>query len=139
MPPSVLPAPAARFPRAVPFIIGSEVAERFSYYGMMTILPTFLVAQFFNPAHSAALTAGAEARANALVHSFSALGYALPVLGALLADWVLGKYRVILFLSILYCGGHVLLSAFNADLNGFQAGAGGGGGGHGRHQVERDG
>jgi len=83
------------------FIIGSEVAERFSYYGMMTILPTFLVAQFFNPTHSAVLTAGAEARANALVHSFSALGYALPVLGALLADWVLGKYRVILYLSIL--------------------------------------
>ena len=120
----VAPAPAetARFPRGLPFIIGSEVAERFSYYGMMTILPTFLVAQFFNPTHSLALTAGAEARANALVHSFSALGYALPVLGALLADWVLGKYRVILYLSILYCGGHVLLSAFNNDLDGFRLG-----------------
>ena len=117
-----LPAAPARFPRALPFIIGSEVAERFSYYGMMTILPTFLVAQFFNPTHSAVLTAGAEARANELVHTFSALGYALPVLGALLADWVLGKYRVILYLSILYCGGHVLLSAFNDDLNGFRLG-----------------
>ncbi len=116
------PAETPRFPRALPFIIGSEVAERFSYYGMMTILPTFLVAQFFNPTHSLALTAGAEARANALVHSFSALGYALPVLGALLADWVLGKYRVILYLSILYCGGHVLLSAFNDDLAGFRLG-----------------
>ena len=119
--PSVL-AETARFPRALPFIIGSEVAERFSYYGMMTILPTFLVAQFFNPTHSVLLTAGAEARANALVHSFSALGYALPVVGALLADWVLGKYRVILYLSILYCGGHVLLSAFNNDLSGFRLG-----------------
>ena len=113
---------APHFPRALPFIIGSEVAERFSYYGMMTILPTFLVAQFFNPTHSVALTSGAEAQANALVHSFSALGYALPVLGALLADWVLGKYRVILYLSILYCGGHVLLSAFNNDLGGFRLG-----------------
>jgi POT family proton-dependent oligopeptide transporter len=116
------PAAPARFPRALPFIIGSEVAERFSYYGMMTILPTFLVAQFFNPTHSTALTAGAEARANALVHSFSALGYALPVLGALLADWVLGKYRVILYLSMLYCVGHVLLSAFHTDLDGFKLG-----------------
>ncbi len=129
MPSTAADAPASsttaapvRFPRALPFIIGSEVAERFSYYGMMTILPTFLVAQFFNPTHSAALTAGAEARANALVHSFSALGYALPVVGALLADWVLGKYRVILYLSILYCGGHVLLSAFNNDLSGFRLG-----------------
>ena len=112
----------ATFPRSVPFIIGSEVAERFSYYGMLAILPTFLVGGFFNPTHSAALTAGAEARANELVHSFSALGYALPVLGAMLADWVLGKYRVILYLSVLYCGGHALLAAFHNDLAGFRLG-----------------
>ncbi|QKG54556.1 POT family MFS transporter [Hymenobacter sp. BRD67] len=112
----------ARFPKAVPFIIGNEVAERFSYYGMRAILPTFLVAQFFNPSHSAGLTAGAEARANDFVHSFAALGYALPVLGALLADWVLGKYRVILYLSVFYCGGHALLAAYTDNLLGFQAG-----------------
>ncbi len=109
-------------PAALPFIIGSEVAERFSYYGLMAILPTFLVGQFFNPHADATLTAGAEARANELVHSFSALGYALPVLGALLADWVLGKYRVILYLSLVYCGGHALLSAFNGELLGFRLG-----------------
>ena len=118
----VAPTATARFPRALPFIIGSEVAERFSYYGMLTILPTFLVAQFFNPGRDAALTAGAEAQANALVHSFAALGYALPVVGALLADWVLGKYRVILYLSILYCVGHALLAAFNDDFAGFRLG-----------------
>jgi POT family proton-dependent oligopeptide transporter len=122
MPTLTPPTAPAKFPRAVPFIIGNEVAERFSYYGMRAILPTFLVAQFFNPTHSAALTAGAEARANDFVHSFAALGYALPVVGALLADWVLGKYRVILYLSILYCGGHALLAAFSDDLSGFRAG-----------------
>lgn len=116
------PAAAAAFPTSVPFIIGSEVAERFSYYGMLTILPTFLVAGFFNPTHRAALLPGAEARANELVHSFAALGYALPVLGALLADWVLGKYRVILYLSVLYCGGHALLAFFSDDLAGFRLG-----------------
>ena len=116
------PAETAAFPKSVPFIIGSEVAERFSYYGMLTILPTFLVGQFFNPTHSAALTAGAEAQANALVHSFAALGYALPVVGAMLADWVLGKYRVILYLSMLYCGGHALLAFFSDDLVGFRLG-----------------
>ena len=121
---SVVPAPAetARFPRAVPFIIVNEVAERFSYYGMRAILPTFLVAQFFNPGHDAALTAVAEARANNFVHSFAALGLALPVVGALLADWVTGKYRVILYLSLLYCAGHALLAAFVDDLEGFRLG-----------------
>ncbi|WP_254244075.1 POT family MFS transporter [Hymenobacter sp. BRD128] len=118
MPPSL----PAKFPRAVPFIIGNEVAERFSYYGMRAILPTFLVAHFFNPGHSAALTAGAEARANDFVHSFAALGYALPVVGALLADWVLGKYRVILYLSLFYCLGHALLAAYTDNLAGFRAG-----------------
>ena len=113
---------SAAFPKAVPFIIGNEVAERFSYYGMRAILPTFLVAQFFNPTHSAALTVVAEARANDFVHSFAALGYALPVVGALLADWVVGKYRVILYLSLLYCVGHALLAAFVDDLNGFRLG-----------------
>ena len=122
MPTPLPPAEAVRFPRAVPFIIGNEVAERFSYYGMRAILPTFLVAQFFNPTHSAALTAGAEAQANDFVHSFAALGYALPVVGALLADWVLGKYRVILWLSIFYCLGHALLAAYTDDLAGFRAG-----------------
>ena len=122
MPPPTATAETARFPKAVPFIIGSEVAERFSYYGMRAILPTFLVAQFFNPGHDAALTAVAEARANDFVHSFAALGYALPVVGALLADWVVGKYRVILYLSLLYCVGHALLAAFAEDLNGFRLG-----------------
>ena len=112
----------ATFPKALPFIIGNEVAERFSYYGMRAILPTVLVAQFFNPTHSAALTVVAEARANDFVHSFAALGYALPVVGALLADWVVGKYRVILYLSLLYCVGHALLAAFVDDLNGFRLG-----------------
>ncbi|WP_310397050.1 MFS transporter [Hymenobacter sp.] len=123
MPTSTRPAdtPAA-FPRAVPFIIGNEVAERFSYYGMRAILPTFLVAQFFNPGHSPALDTVAEARANDFVHSFAALGYAMPVLGALLADWVLGKYRVILYLSALYCAGHALLAAYTDDLAGFRLG-----------------
>ena len=114
-------APAA-FPKALPFIIGNEVAERFSYYGMRAILPTFLVAQFFNPSHRPALNAVAEAQANDFVHSFAALGYALPIVGALLADWVVGKYRVILYLSLLYCVGHALLAAFVDDLNGFRLG-----------------
>ncbi|SMB99435.1 TGF-beta receptor type I/II extracellular region [Hymenobacter roseosalivarius DSM 11622] len=122
MPTPAAPAEIVRFPKAVPFIIGNEVAERFSYYGMRAILPTFLVAQFFNPGHDTALTAVAEARANDFVHSFAALGYALPVVGALLADWVVGKYRVILYLSLLYCVGHALLAAFVDDLDGFRLG-----------------
>ena len=53
-----------KMPKAVPFIIGNEAAERFSFYGIRSILATFLVAQFFNPTHNPALTAFAEAKSN---------------------------------------------------------------------------
>ena len=49
-----------KMPKAVPFIIGNEAAERFSFYGIRSILATFLVAQFFNPTHNPALTAFAK-------------------------------------------------------------------------------
>ena len=34
-------APAARLPRQVPYIIGNEACERFSFYGMRNILVQF--------------------------------------------------------------------------------------------------
>ena len=36
-------AGAARLPRQVPYIIGNEACERFSFYGMRNILTAFLV------------------------------------------------------------------------------------------------
>ena len=35
--------PAGRLPRQIPYIIGNEACERFSFYGMRNILVTFLV------------------------------------------------------------------------------------------------
>ena len=50
------------FPKAAPYIVVTETAERFSFYGMKAILSTFLIAQFFNPANNPALAESAEAR-----------------------------------------------------------------------------
>ena len=36
------PATNGKLPRGVPFIIGNEAAERFSYYGMLSILTLYL-------------------------------------------------------------------------------------------------
>lgn len=36
-------AQSARLPRQVPYIIGNEACERFSFYGMRNILVQFLV------------------------------------------------------------------------------------------------
>jgi proton-dependent oligopeptide transporter, POT family len=112
----------SRFPRAVPFIIGNEAAERFSFYGMRSILVTFLVAQFYNPTGDKAMTTIAEAHANESTHFFVTLAYALPFVGGLVADWFTGKYRIILMLSLVYCMGHLFLSLFDTNLNGFISG-----------------
>ena len=112
----------SRFPKSVPFIIGNEAAERFSFYGMRSILTLFLVSQFFNPTGNAALTDVANARANERTHYFVMLAYALPFVGGLVADWYTGKYKLILYISIVYCIGHLLLAMFDTNLNGFTFG-----------------
>lgn len=112
----------AKFPVAIPYIIGNEAAERFSFYGMKAILTTFLVAQFFNPTGDPALNDVARARANEETHFFITLAYLMPVVGGLLADWFLGKYRTILYISLFYCVGHACLAMFENNLNGFMFG-----------------
>lgn len=114
--------PKGKIPRSIPFIIGNEFSERFSFYGMRSILAIFLVNQFFNPNHIPALTTQAEAQSNYYNHLFSTLVYFTPLLGAIMADWFFGKYRVILMGSIIYTFGHFLLSVFDSSLNGFVGG-----------------
>ncbi|MGF1466299.1 MAG: MFS transporter [Sandaracinaceae bacterium] len=108
------PAPVVLFPPGIPFIVGNEGAERFSYYGMRAILYIYLAAlyvQFLPEAQvGAEATADAEARATAVTHLFMAGVYAFPMVGAILADRLLGKYPVILWVSIIYCAGHAVLA-----------------------------
>jgi POT family proton-dependent oligopeptide transporter len=112
----------SRFPKAVPFIIGNEAAERFSFYGMRSILTLFLVKQFFNPTGDVALSQQADAHANKLNHLFVMVAYALPFVGGMVADWFTGKYKLILYVSVVYCFGHLLLSMFDTSLGGFEIG-----------------
>lgn len=112
----------SRYPSSIPYIIANEGAERFSFYGMRSILATFLVAQFFNPGLNPAMQTLAEAKANEATHFFVSLAYALPFIGGLVADWFFGKYRVILYVSLVYCLGHLMLALFETDLTKFQYG-----------------
>ena len=43
-------------------------------------------------------------------HTFTSAVYFFPILGALLSDGLLGKYRTILSFSIIYCFGHLALA-----------------------------
>jgi proton-dependent oligopeptide transporter, POT family len=102
-----------KMPAAVPYIVGNEAAERFNYYGLRAILTTFMVAQFYNPTASTdpAVVQAAEATANAKTHDFVAMSYLLPMFGGMIADWFWGKYKTILYLSIVYAIGNLTLAS----------------------------
>jgi proton-dependent oligopeptide transporter, POT family len=87
-------------PSGIPFIVGNEAAERFSFYGMRAILAVFMTSYLYMT----------ESAATEWGHTFNSAVYFTPILGALLADIFIGKYRTILFLSILYCVGHLVLA-----------------------------
>lgn len=95
-------------PGGIPYIVGNEAAERFSYYGMRTILVIFMTRYLVDRGGESATMSEAEARS--YYHLFSSAVYFFPLLGALIADTVWGKYRTILTLSVVYCLGHLALA-----------------------------
>ena len=102
------PLKTDKMPPGVPYIVGNEAAERFSYYGVNSILVIFMTR--FLADSNGRLDLMSEAEANGWYHTFVSAVYFLPVLGAFLADAVLGKYRTIFWLSIVYCLGHFALA-----------------------------
>jgi POT family proton-dependent oligopeptide transporter len=95
-------------PGGIPYIIGNEAAERFSFYGMKSILFIFMTKYLMDS--NGQLDVMTKEQANFYFHLFSASAYFFPLIGAIVADAFLGKYRTIILLSIVYCFGHLVLS-----------------------------
>ena len=95
-------------PPGIPFIIGNELAERFSFYGMRSILLVYMTSYLCKT--DGGFDVFAVKEAEAWVHLFVGSAYFFPVLGGLLSDALWGKYKTILFLSVIYCLGHCLLA-----------------------------
>lgn len=95
-------------PTGVPFIIGNELAERFSFYGMKGILTVFMTQHLLDASGNPAYMN--EEKAKSIYHLFTAGAYFFPIIGAMLADVLLGKYRTILYISLMYCVGHGCLA-----------------------------
>jgi len=106
--PSEPKSAADRWPTQIKFIVGNEAAERFSYYGMNGILVIFMTTYLMNS--QGRLAVMSETEANGWYHTFVTCVYALPLLGAFLADAVLGRFRTVFWLSIVYCFGHFALA-----------------------------
>jgi len=103
------------FPRGAVLVIGVEFWERFSFYGMLSILALFL---------TASPVAGGfgwpPARALALVGAYSGAMYAFPAFGGYLADRVLGRRRAVTLGASCMLLGQITLAASSA-IAGFYA------------------
>ena len=85
-----------KLPVQIPYIIGNEGCERFSFYGMRNILTQFLVSSTLLGIMGDELARKAEAKD--VFHTFVIGVYIFPLLGGWIGDRLLGKYRTILYL-----------------------------------------
>ena len=112
-------AQPGRLPRQIPYIIGNEACERFSFYGMRNILVTFLISSIL-------LTylpeSEREGMAKDVFHTFVIGVYFFPLLGGWLSDRYFGKYNTVFWLSLVYCAGHACLAMFEDNRTGFYTG-----------------
>ncbi|XP_046750570.1 LOW QUALITY PROTEIN: solute carrier family 15 member 1-like [Diprion similis] len=90
---------SSKYPRSIFLIIATEFCERFSFCGLRTILSLYLrnVLLFH------------ENGATVIYHVFIMLCYFVPVVGAILADSYLGRFRTILYFSVIYAIGNILM------------------------------
>src|ERR1700745_4215982 len=108
------PPKITTWPPGVPYIIGNEAAERFSYYGMNSILTIFMTKYLVDKMGH--LSVMPPVAAEAWYHTFVVVLYVLPLLGAILADSFFGKFKVVLWLSIVYCLGHATLALMGSSV-----------------------
>ncbi|XP_076286672.1 peptide transporter family 1 isoform X2 [Lasioglossum baleicum] len=97
-----------KYPKSIFFIVSNEFCERFSFYGMRTVLTLYLKDKLKYGDNSA----------TAIFHAFVMMAYFFPLMGAILADSWLGKFRTIFYLSILYAIGQILLTLTAAPIIG---------------------
>uniref|UniRef100_A0A8C2ZZ87 Solute carrier family 15 member 1 n=1 Tax=Cyclopterus lumpus TaxID=8103 RepID=A0A8C2ZZ87_CYCLU len=88
------------FPISIFFIVVNEFCERFSYYGMRAVLVLYF--KYF--------LQWDDDLSTTIYHTFVALCYLTPILGAIVADSWLGKFKTIVYLSIVYTLGQVVLA-----------------------------
>ncbi|XP_041637847.1 solute carrier family 15 member 1-like [Cheilinus undulatus] len=88
------------YPISIFFIVVNEFCERFSYYGMRAVLVLYF--KYF--------LKWDDDFATTIYHTFVALCYLTPILGAIVADSWLGKFKTIVYLSIVYALGQVIMA-----------------------------
>src|SRR5215469_2241182 len=112
-------------PRALAFLFGTEMWERFSYYGMRALLVLYLVKYLLLPGHSEQVIGlatlrgvlegvfgplGTQPFASQIYGLYTGFVYLTPVFGGILADRVLGHRRTVVIGAILMAIGHFMMA-----------------------------
>jgi POT family proton-dependent oligopeptide transporter len=87
-------------PRGLMILFFAEMWERFSYYGMRSILIFYLTQHLLFD----------DATANAQYGSYTSLVYLLPLLGGILADRYIGTRKAVAFGALLLVAGHLTMA-----------------------------
>ncbi len=115
-------------PRGLAYLAFTEAWERFSYYGMQTLLVLYMVRQLLLPGHIERIVGFAQFRSvlehlygkplstvalsSAIFGLYTGLVYLTPIAGGFIADRWLGRTLTITIGALLMAAGHFLM-AFN--------------------------
>jgi proton-dependent oligopeptide transporter, POT family len=102
------PLKTDKMPPGVPYIVGNEAAERFSYYGLRAILIIYMTEYLLD--RSGQKNVMTDTEATEAYHIFNFAVYFFPIIGAIISDAFLGKYRTIILVSLIYCLGPLALA-----------------------------
>jgi POT family proton-dependent oligopeptide transporter len=113
-------------PRGLGYIAFTEAWERFSYYGMQTLLVLYMVRQLLLPGHVERVAGFGAFRAllerayggplstvalsSAIFGLYTSMVYLTPIIGGWLADRVLGRTRTVTLGALLMALGHFLMA-----------------------------
>ena len=112
-------------PKGLSFLFTTEMWERFSYYGMRSLLVLYMTKYLLLPENSGSVRGLATVRSaleglfgpldiqplsSQIWGFYTALVYLTPVFGGLLADRVLGQRRTVVIGAILMAIGHFMMA-----------------------------
>jgi len=116
-------------PRGLWYLAFTEAWERFSYYGMQSLLVLYMVKYLLLPGHIERVAifdafrqlpfySGLDGQplASAVFGTYTAAVYFTPIFGGFLADRVLGRRRTVLLGALTMAAGHFLMAFETAFL-----------------------
>jgi POT family proton-dependent oligopeptide transporter len=112
-------------PRGLAFLFGTEMWERFSYYGMRALLVLYMVKHLLQPETAETVVGydamssffgsvlgivGVQPMASQIYGFYTGLVYLTPIFGGLIADRWLGRRRTIIIGAVLMAIGHFMMA-----------------------------